>query len=155
MNYLPEWESSKRIVIDANLAAANIIPILGLEKARDLFIKWAAAECTLSAREWWLAEVISILRQYVYRKIISPASAREAVDGVFALEVELIRVDNLLCKRALDWADSIHHSKVYDAIYLALAEKLGAEFWSSDKKLANAAHAAGAPWVHWMGETTE
>ncbi len=156
MNYLPQSKAlTKTIVIDANIAAAAVIPISGLEIVKDLFTRWAEENRSIYAPEWWLAEVISVLRQNVYRKLISLTGAKEAVEGIFALEVETIRIDIPLCQSALDWAEAINHSKVYDAIYLALSERLGAEFWTADKKLANAAKATGAQWVYWVGDAGE
>ena len=152
MNYLPQSRVSKNIVVDANLTAATVTPIRGLEMAENLFIHWAQDECSLYAPEWWLAEVISVLRQQVYRKLISPARAKDAVAHVFSIEVKMVPVDIALCQRALEWAETIHHSKIYDSIYLALAERLGADFWTADKKLVDAVGAVGAKWVKWAGE---
>ena len=153
MRYLPPSKASKKIVVDANLVAATVTPILGLEKAEVVFIRLMQEGCNLYAPEWWLAEVISVLRQQVYRRLISPESAHDAVEDVFSLNVEMVPLDVPLCQRALDWAEVIHHSKIYDSIYLALAERLHADFWTADKKLAEAARAAGAKWVNWAGDS--
>lgn len=152
MSYSLQLKASRNIVVDANLAAATVIPIAGLEMAETLFVNWAQEDCPLYAPGWWLAEVISVLRQHVFRKLISPASGREIAENVFALEVKMISVDIPLCQRALDWAEAINHSKIYDSVYLALAERLHADFWTADKKLAETARAAGARWAHWAGE---
>ncbi len=39
----------------------------------------------------------------------------------------------------------------YDAHYLALAEHLGCEFWTADKRLHNAVHEK-LPWVRGLGD---
>jgi len=39
----------------------------------------------------------------------------------------------------------------YDAYYLALAEMLGCEFWTADKKLCNTVKDS-LPWVKFLGE---
>jgi len=152
VNYSPLSRVSKNIVVDANLVAAALLPLRGLETVEVFFLRWAQEGCDLYAPECWLAEVVSILRQHVYRKWISPARARDVVKDIFALGVNRVPLDALLCQRALEWAETIQHSRIYDAIYLALAEQLNAEFWSADKRLVNAAHTAGADWAHWIGE---
>lgn len=36
---------------------------------------------------------------------------------------------------------------------IALAESVGAEFWTADKRLVDAARNSGASWVHPINET--
>ena len=35
-----------------------------------------------------------------------------------------------------------------------LAEELGAELWTADRRLVNGAHQAGVIWARWIGERT-
>jgi predicted nucleic acid-binding protein len=55
-------------------------------------------------------------------------------------------------RRALDWSARLGQGKAYDGQYLATAERAGAELWTADRKLANAATAAGAGWVRSIWE---
>ena len=57
-----------------------------------------------------------------------------------------------LCERAFDWATRLNQLPVYDSFFLALAEKLDAEFWTADRRLVNGARQVGVEWVHWVGE---
>jgi predicted nucleic acid-binding protein len=50
------------------------------------------------------------------------------------------------------WARRIGQIVAYDAVYLALAQGMNAEFWTADKRLATAAQNAGVNWVHWLGQ---
>ena len=70
-----------------------------------------------------------------------------AIDDAFALGVEIVPSSQELCHAAFDWAGKLGHSRVYDGLYLALAERLGAEFWTADKRLARAAEQLGLSWV--------
>lgn len=153
MNYLPEWEASRAIVIDANIAVNAIIPIEVAPIYLACFAKWQDERAAIYAPAFWLAEAASAIRQYVYRKAITSSEAHSVVRRIFALQVEVVPLDEELCQHALDWAAKIQHSKIYDSLYLALAERLRAEFWTADKKLADAARAAGARWAHFAGET--
>jgi predicted nucleic acid-binding protein len=96
-----------------------------------------------------------VIRQGIYTGLISKDEGQVAVDDVFALGVEVILTDRGLGKSALDWADRLGQSKAYDGFYLALAERLKAEFWTADKRLANRASQLGSTWAHWIGEEIE
>lgn len=76
-----------------------------------------------------------------------------ATEDLFALEVEMLPLDNALCKSALRWAERLQQSQAYDAFYIALAEHLQTDFWTADKRLANATQQLGLTWVHWIGES--
>jgi len=52
-----------------------------------------------------------------------------------------------LHRRALQLAEALSLPAAYDAHYLALAERVGAEFWTTDRRLANKVREA-LPWVH-------
>jgi predicted nucleic acid-binding protein len=152
MSYLPEWEPSKAIVIDANIAARAVLRLEDSAIYINLLKKWREEQIAVYAPAFWEAEVTSVIRQYAYRKQITASEAHNATDDFFDLRVENVALDKDLCQRALDWAEAIGQSKVYDSLYLALAERLHADFWTADKKLADAARAAGATWAHWAGE---
>ncbi|MFH0802346.1 MAG: type II toxin-antitoxin system VapC family toxin [bacterium] len=141
------------IVVDANLAAKAIIPVAREEFAVDLFLRWGEEERALYAPNWWLAEITTVIRQYVYHNLLDPSAEGQAIDRIFLLDVELVPIDRGLCLSALNWAARIGQSKAYDSFYLALAEQLNAEFWTADKKLVTAARAAGAGWAHFSGES--
>jgi len=141
-----------RIVVDANIAAGTILPIHGLETSESLFAKWAELGTQLYAPDVWLSEMLSAIRQHVYRNLISPASAKLAVENIFHLEVSLIAPNMELCQRALEWAERIGQSKAYDALYLAVAEHLQAEFWTADRNLVDAAQKAGTSWAKLAGK---
>jgi predicted nucleic acid-binding protein len=52
--------------------------------------------------------------------------------------------------RAMDLAERFSLPAVYDAHYLALAERLGGEFWTADRRLVEAVQGA-LPWVRLVG----
>ena len=79
---------------------------------------------------------------------VLPAARAEAALAALS-ELSIVRVspdaDSLLA--ALRWAARLGQRAAYDAQYLALAERLGAEFYTADRRLASLAEAAGLPWV--------
>jgi predicted nucleic acid-binding protein len=78
------------------------------------------------------AEVAQVFRRYALRGELSPARARL---GLFRLsQLPLTRYPHgPFLERALDLRENV---TVYDALYLVLAEALGAPFLTRDKALA-------------------
>jgi len=152
MSYLPQEKTLPAIVVDANISAGAIITINGMENAPLLFKEWNIEKRNLFAPEWWRSEVIAIFRKHVFHKLITSKEAHQAVKDLESLEVTTLPIDTLLYHNALDWAEKIGQSKIYDSVYLALAESLNAEFWTADQRLLNSARAVKINWVKWIGE---
>ena len=49
----------------------------------------------------------------------------------------MLHSDGELHERAIHLAERYSLNAAYDAHYLALADRLGAEFWTADRRLAN------------------
>ena len=56
-------------------------------------------------------------------------------------------------RRAMELARQFNRPAAYDAHYLALAERLGVEFWTADRRLANAV-GHSLSWVHLVGDNS-
>jgi len=94
-------------------------------------------------------EVTNALHRYVVMGELSREEAVEALDAALGLEIELHQ-DPDLHRRSLTLAAEIMLAATYDAHYLALAERLGAELWTADARLARTA--AGRTQVHLVEE---
>ena len=141
------------IIVDANLGASAVLTIKGMENVPALFTRWTEERRGLFAPEWWLAEVVSVIRQHVFRKLISSEQAHQAVEDVESLEVTTFSMSFELYHNALNWAEKIGQSRVYDSLYLALAEHLSGELWTADQRLVNSARALNISWVKWIGDS--
>ncbi len=146
---------SQTLVLDSNVGIWTVLPVL---QARDVdapgrVLSWLRQGANLVAPDWWVVECVSGIRMSLYANRISTDQAYTAIDDLFLLEVETQPLDVSLCKAALEWATRLQQARAYDAFYLALSERLSSEFWTADKRLANAAHQIGVNWVHWIGET--
>jgi predicted nucleic acid-binding protein len=75
-----------------------------------------------------------------------PAEATAALEAALGIQIN-VYWDGDLSRRALQLAASLPLSAAYDAHYLALAERLGADYWTGDHKLVRAVQHA-LPWVH-------
>jgi predicted nucleic acid-binding protein len=144
--------TSQAVAIDSNLAVWTVLPVVAAEDAVNRMAGWHQQQRRIVAPDLWLAEAASVIRRLVYMKIISYEEGKRAVDDLFSLGVETIPLNLQICQKAFEWARRLQQSKIYDSLYMALAEHLKAEFWTADKRLFNGAKQAGITWIHWIGE---
>jgi predicted nucleic acid-binding protein len=90
-------------------------------------------------------EVANALYRYEKAGELTQEEVQQALDTVLALPIQLIG-DHALHVEAVLLARRAGLPATYDAHYLALAERLGAEFWTADRKLVRQVGAA-LPWV--------
>jgi len=81
---------------------------------------------------------------------ISPDEGQRALQAFLHLGVEFMSFPDLH-PRAFHFAQAHSLSSVYDALYVVLAEMLGAELWTDDRRLLRDVRSL-APWVRWIGE---
>jgi predicted nucleic acid-binding protein len=96
----------------------------------------------------WEYECLTGLQRAVTLKFISPQLAKQMAEHLLALEFQRIPPTLVLHRSALQWADRLGQSKVYDAQYLALSESISAEFWTADQRLFHALQASGVDWAY-------
>jgi len=144
--------SSVSIVIDANIAVWTVLPSVAEKNVLDLWSDWYGQSKRIVAPDLWMAESVSVIRRLIFNKIILQTEGEEAINDLFALGVEIIFSDKQLCQNAFKWSERLQQSKIYDSLYVALAEQLQAEFWTADRRLVNGAKQVGVEWIHWIGE---
>lgn len=122
-------------VIDANLAIYAVLPGAKHEKALELLERLVGDGVVLYVPRLWLSEVTTGIRKSAALEGISPESAILALKTALDLPVEVVSEDVALCIQAYGWAERLGHLAVYDSLYLALAERLNADFYTADRKL--------------------
>ncbi len=138
---------AQRIVIDANATLALFLRLPYSERVDNQMQAWQAQEARLVVPTLWEYECLTGLRRAVTLKLISPKDAEQMVEDLFALEFQRVVPTLELHRVALHWAGRIGQSKVYDAQYLALAESLSAEFWTTDQRLFHTLQGLRVNWV--------
>lgn len=138
-------------VIDANLAVNTVLNLSEiLERFWERINQDSITPC---APRLWMSETTSAIRAYLAQQQINEEEAQQALHTIHALRVEIIDEDKDLCLRALELAGLLAQSKAYDAFYLAVAEKMGADLWTADQRLYNRCQGElGLEWVHWINE---
>ncbi len=142
--------SSFSICIDASVVVQLVTGGAYVALITDLWTAWRETRCVLMAPTLLYCEVTNALHRYVVQGYLLPEEAAEALDAALGLDITL-HGDAELYRHALRLAERFSLPATYDAHYLALAEQLGAEFWTADGKLARAVQAA-LPWVRLVGE---
>ena len=138
-------------VVDANIAIQTVLDIT--DNLERFWERIDLEQITPCAPRLWLSETTSAIRFLLSQKEITSEDAEQALRTIHGLRVEIINEDEELCLRALELAGQLGHSKAYDAIYLALAEKLVANFWTADERLANRCQKdLKLSWVYFTGK---
>ena len=139
---------SKPLVIDAGVAFKLILPGTHQAHFRTLMKQWLQAKRALYAPTLWLYEITSALCKTVHFTDLTADEAKQALQLAQKLNLQLIPPDEAQTQLAFDWTLRLKRVAAYDSFYLALAETLSAELWTTDKRLYNAAN---VPWVHFAG----
>ncbi len=128
------------------------------EKVWQTWEHWHVNERQIAAPNLLYYEVSNALYRYQRAGMMSSTAVRLALRAALALPIHLYgdggkRHPLNLHQRALALAEKFSLPAAYDAHYLALADWLGAEFWTADQKLGRAVQ-EGLPWVHVINVTT-
>ncbi len=143
------------VVIDANIGVAVILDLSYSDSAVQQMQQWQESRTEILVPSLWSYEVVSALRKANAAQALTNEETTRALDDFFELKVQVIEPSLELHRSALMWAARLKQIVVYDAHYLALAEREGAEFWTADKLLATRALEAGASWVRWLPADSE
>lgn len=85
MSYSLQSKILPAVIVDASLGAGAVLAIRGLENAPALFEHWNEEGRKVYVPEWWWAEVVSVIRQHVFRKVISLERAHHAMNDIESL----------------------------------------------------------------------
>ncbi len=141
--------SCQTCVIDANVGVWSAVQGPGLSP--ETVQTWLGGLDKIAVPGLWVYEVTSAL----YRHRLHgwpPEEIDRALTRVLEIPDEVVYPDRLLVASAYEWAMRLKQGAAYDAFYLALAERLGCEFWTGDKRLYNRARQIGADFVRTLGE---
>jgi len=125
------------VCVDASVIVKLVIdvredmPLFGLWRA------WQSSGRILAAPSLLYYEAANAFHRHVVHGRLTADEARNAMETVFGFGISIHR-DEGLHRRALDLAAQLSLPAAYDAHYLALTERLDAEFWTADRRLVQA-----------------
>lgn len=132
------------LVIDAGIALKLVLPGPEQSRLRAMADEWRKDGATLVAPDLWLYEFTSAVAKAVHFEVLTDDEGRRALHLLHRLGVRLVPPDAAQAALAYDWTLRLHRAAAYDSFYLALAETLGADLWTTDRRLGNA---VDLPWV--------
>ncbi|PIU20169.1 MAG: VapC toxin family PIN domain ribonuclease [Elusimicrobia bacterium CG08_land_8_20_14_0_20_59_10] len=118
-------------IIDASVICKWYIPEDGTPEALALLEDFTCKVERFAAPDLALYELASALR---HNKNISFAKVASALENFVSLGIEIVAPNVALIKKAAQLAFT-YNITIYDAVYAALAESLGCDFITADKKL--------------------
>jgi predicted nucleic acid-binding protein len=124
----------------------------GLGQWSQLLAALESTDGKLAAPELLWSEVTSVLHEASWRGRLQPREAEEALQLVLAAPIAVRRPRDLRV-RAWAIADRLGWSRTYDAEYCALAELLGCELVTADRRLRAAGERLG--YVRTLAEAAE
>ena len=138
------------VVVDSGLLLSTILDEDYSDEAIRLFQAWKDTEVMIAAPALLQYEIVAVLRKLVFRGSLSVDEALRARETLFRCPVQTLMSDTLL-RRGYDLASQFNRPTAYDAQYLAVAEHLGCDFWTADRRLVNAVQSS-LDWVYWVGD---
>ena len=141
--------NSSTICVDASLVV-RLFAVPPDEGTRELWGRWRRDRQQLVAPILLRFEVTNALYRYQKAGMISVNATKNALNSALALPIQFYS-DVELHESALAIAGRFTLPAAYDAHYLALAERLGATFFTTDQRLVNAVRSA-LSWVQ-LAET--
>jgi predicted nucleic acid-binding protein len=136
---------SSWICVDANLVIRLVVDPSD-RAVRALWDQWDAAHRQLAAPNLLFYEVTNALYRYQKLGYMTTQSVELALEAALTLPLH-VQWEADLHRRALALARRFALPAAYDAHYLAVAEYLGGELWTADRKLADAVQSE-LPWVN-------
>jgi predicted nucleic acid-binding protein len=139
---------SQTVVVDSGILIASVFPETFTAKALAILSDWRRQGIQLVAPTLFRYEIVAVTRKIVYQARAMPEQALRGRDEMLNYAVAY-QMDDSLLKRAYDLATQLKRPSAYDSQYLALAERLGCEFWTADERLFNAVNGT-IPYIRWL-----
>jgi len=137
------------MVLDSGILLATALTETYTEHAKSLLRDFELKQIRLAAPNLFKYELVSVSRKWVHRQITTPEQATMILNRLLNVRITL-HFNEALLKRAYELATKFNRPTAYDAQYLALAEHLSCDFWTTDERLYNAIK-DDFQQIHWLG----
>ncbi len=120
------------LIIDAPLA---VDALFGRQRAMNFLEMVHRQRAALWVPDLWLLEVAMLLQWHLEKQHLSPMEAEQILKALYRLPNEVLHIDRELALEAAQKVARLECRTVGDGLYLALAERFGIPFWTSDVQL--------------------
>jgi predicted nucleic acid-binding protein len=125
------------LVVDCSVIGKWELPVEDhTPEAMELFRDWQARAVRVHSPDLLPSEIGSVFLRAVRRNRITVDEARASIRNLLSFNYTL-HDSRPLVPRTFEIARQ-HNQRIYDCFYVALAEREGIEFWTSDQRLYNA-----------------
>lgn len=138
------------ICVDASFMLRSITAPLENSAYFALWQQWIATGAEIVAPSLLFYEIVNGLHRQVLADRLLAEDAEQLLQAVLSFPISLHQ-DSSLHQRAFALAQELKLSATYDTHYLALSERLNAEFWTCDHRLFNSVQAT----LSWVRLVTE
>jgi predicted nucleic acid-binding protein len=130
-----ENEPASQVVIDSSFVV-RLLTRFPQSRYSSLWREWELNGVAVMAPSLITYEVTNALWQYEQNGDLSTDAAVRSVNRLNLLPIHLVSTGEMHF-RALEIVRRFPERKAYDSHFVALADLLGCELWTSDKKLHN------------------
>jgi predicted nucleic acid-binding protein len=127
-----------QIAVDASFVLKIFLPENKSNKAEELWGAWIGDHVEIVAPTLITFELSSVIRNKVFRGILSEREGGEIIGLLKQLDISLIYTEELL-DIAWEIGTTLNTSNLYDCFYLALPKLLRIPLWTADKRLSQSA----------------
>ncbi|PKB64962.1 MAG: hypothetical protein BZY80_01210 [SAR202 cluster bacterium Io17-Chloro-G2] len=138
------------VVVDASVAVKWLVREVYSDQAEILTRAWVRQGTRIIAPYLMPVEVSNALLRKARERRITVESAAALVETLVNRDITMWEPPDLH-SRALQLAEILDQSAVYDSHYLALAEIMDCDLWTADERFHRAA-SPRFPRVRWIGE---
>jgi len=144
-----ETEPASRLVVDSSFIVRFLVEDPDSNYA-VLWRRWEDHDATIYAPALAKYEVTNALWKHERSRELSAEAVTDSVLRLNALPIELVDFGELHL-HALQVARWFNQRRAYDSHFVALAQLLGCDLWTADKRLRNAV-GHHLPWVRLVDE---
>ena len=127
-----------QIAVDASFVLKIFLPENKSDQAEEIWKAWIGDHVEIMAPTLITFEVSSVIRNKVFRDMLSEREGGEIISLLKQLDISLIYTEELL-DIAWEIGTILNTSNLYDCFYLALPKFLRIPLWTADKKLFQSA----------------
>lgn len=138
------------VCLDANILLKLVLNEPDSHLVDELWRSWLDRGVYPAAPYLFPFEITVVIRKLVFQRKLDAESGLKALRKALAFDVQLLTFPGIH-EQAWFLASRFNQPATYETFYLALAERLGCEFWTADHRLVNTVRES-FPWIRWLGD---